>query len=215
MPSFETTSRNKVRRLAERASYDAETVYAIIDAAPLCHVAFVSEGQPFVIPTQHARVGDTLLLHGSPGSRLIRLVGAGAAVSVSFAFLDGLVVARSIFHHSMNYRSVVVFGHGRKLEGQAELLAALKAFSEKVLPGRWDEARPPSQDELRVTAVVAIDIESASAKQRSGPPGDDPADLELPIWAGVIPLRPSALPSVSDSNEPIPPSVQEFLRKNP
>ena len=215
MSTFETTSRNKVRRLADRASYDSEAVYAIIDAVPICHVAFVSDGQPFVIPTQHARVGNTLFLHGSPGSRLIRLIGSGAPVSVSFAAVDGLVVARSIFHHSVNYRSVVVFGHGRKLEGDEDLLAALRAFSEKVLPGRWDESRPPTPAEMRVTAVAAIDIESASAKTRSGPPGDDPADLELPIWHGVIPLRPAAGPLESDSTQPVPPSVQEFLGKNP
>jgi nitroimidazol reductase NimA-like FMN-containing flavoprotein (pyridoxamine 5'-phosphate oxidase superfamily) len=212
MTEFETTPRNKVRRLPARASYDAQAIYPIIDAAMVCHVAFVTDGQPFVIPTQHARVGDTLLFHGSPGSRLIRVIESGQPLSVSFAMVDGLVVARSIFHHSVNYRSAVVFGRGRKIEAEDEVLAALRAFSEKVLPGRWDEARPPSLAELRVTAVAAIDIESASAKLRSGPPGDALEDMQLPVWAGVVPLRQAAGPLESDSAETVPASVKAYLR---
>jgi len=213
MTAFEPTPRNKVRRLPSRAAYDDKTIYAIIDAAPLCHVGFVSDGQPFVIPTQHARVGSTLYFHGSPGSRLMRAIESGQALCVSFALLDGLVAARSIFHHSVNYRSAVVFGSGRKVEGEEQILAALRAFAEHVLPGRWDEARPPSPAELRATTVAALEIESASAKQRSGPPGDDPADLELPVWSGVIPLRTAAGPLESDSDQPVPPSVQALLKQ--
>ena len=212
MSEFEITPRNKVRRLADRASYDAEAVYAVIDAAPVCHVAFIVDGQPFSIPTQHARIGNTLLLHGSPGSRLIRHVQSGRPLCISFVLVDGLVVARSIFHHSINYRSAVVFGTGHKVEGTDGLLEALHAFAEKILPGRWDEARRPSPEELRVTAAVAIEIESASLKQRAGDPGDDAEDLDLPIWAGLVPLRPAAGPAESRASQPVPASVQAYLK---
>ena len=211
MAQFERTNRNKVRRQPERARYDRESIYAIIDAAPICHVAFVVDGQPFTIPTLHARRGDTLLLHGSPGSRLMRYVQAGNEVCVSFAWVDGLVVAKSVFHHSLNYRSAVIFGRGRKIEGEEELLKVLEAFTEKILPGRWSEARLPTPAELRVTGAAAIEIQSASAKLRTGPPIDDPADADLRIWSGVIPLRPAAGSLDSPSQEDIPTSVRNYL----
>ena len=212
MPIFEPTSRSKVRRLAERASYDSDEIYPILDASLVCHVAFVVEGQPFVIPTLHARIGDTILLHGSPGSRLIRHLQAGNEVSISVALVDGLVAAKSVFHHSINYRSAVVFGRGRKIEGQEELLKGLEAFVEKILPGRWSEARLPNSDELRTTGMAAVDIVSASAKSRSGPPVDDPADLDLPVWNGQIPLRQAAGPLLGDSALPVSPSVEALLK---
>ena len=214
MSSFEVTPRNQVRRKPERASYDAETVYAILDAAQVCHMAFVEDGQPFVIPTQFGRIGDVLVVHGSYGSRLMKLLQAGAQVSVSVAVVDGLVVARSVMHHSANYHSAVVFGRGRKLESDEEKLAGLRAFTEKVLPGRWEEARPPSPAELRGTALAAIDIHSASAKVRSGPPIDAAEDLALPVWAGVIPLRTTAGPLAGESDQPVPTSVRSYLDKN-
>jgi hypothetical protein len=212
MPVYEPTPRSKVRRLAERASYDSAEIYPILDAALVCHVAFVVEGQPFVIPTLHARIGDTILLHGSPGSRLIRHLQAGNEVSISVALVDGLVAAKSAFHHSINYRSAVIFGRGRKVEGNAELLKGLEAFTEKILPGRWSEARTPNPEELRVTGMAAVDIVSASAKSRSGPPVDDPADLDLPVWNGVIPLHQAAGPLQSGSPLPASPSVEAFLK---
>jgi len=213
MPIFDPSPRSKVRRLAERASYDSSVIYPIIDAALVCHVAFVADGQPFSIPTLHARMGDSLLLHGSAGSRLIRHLQAGNEVCVSFALVDGLVLAKSVFHHSVNYRSAVVFGRGRKIEGQEEVLQVLQAFTEKILPGRWDEVRPPNPQELRITGVAALEILSASAKDRSGPPGDDPEDAELPVWNGVIPLRPGAGALKSDSPLPVSPSVAAFLKR--
>ena len=213
MNEFERTDRNKVRRKPERACYDSETIYAIVDAAPICHVAFEVDGQPFTIPTLHARLGDTLLLHGSPGHRLIRHVQAGNEVSASFVLVDGLVVAKAVFHHSLNFRSAVIFGRGRKIEGEEELLKVLEAFTEKILPGRWRRARIPDSAELRITGIAAIEIQSASAKLRKGPPIDDGADADLKVWSGVIPLRPAASRPDSSSQEDIPASVQNYIQK--
>jgi hypothetical protein len=188
MTDFTQTDRNRVRRLPDRGRYDRETIYAILDEALVCHVGFVQDGQPFVIPTLHARVGDALLLHGATTSRLLRHIAAGGEVSVAATLVDGLVLARSVFHHSVNYRSVVLFGKGELVEGDAGKLAALEAFTEKLLPGRWAEARPPNAAELKATAVIRIAIEEASAKVRTGGPKDDPEDLTLDVWAGVIPI---------------------------
>lgn len=213
MSTFEPSKRNKVRRVPERAAYDRDTIYAIVDAALICHVAFVDEGQPFVIPTLHARIGDTLLLHGSPGSRMLRQVQAGNEVCVSIALVDGLVAAKAVFHHSVNYRSAVLFGRGRKISGEEETRKALQAFSEKILPGRWQEARVPNPAELRVTGAAAIDITAASAKQRSGPAKDDLEDADLAVWSGVIPLHESAGPLQSDSTLPVSASVLALVQK--
>ena len=196
---FEQTPRNRVRRIPERGQYDQSTIYAIIDEALICHVAFAVDGQPFVIPTIHARMGDELILHGAKASRLMKHIQAGNPVSVAITLLDGLVMARSVFHSSMNYRSVVLFGHGRTLDANDEKMAALAALTEHLAHGRWQDARLPTLQELSATAVVALPIESASAKLRSGPPNDDPADYALPIWAGVLPLQQAALPPVADS----------------
>jgi uncharacterized protein len=197
MNDFEITDRNKIHRLPKRGCYDRETIYGILDATILCHVGFVQDGQPLVIPTNYAREGDTLFLHGATTSRLIRHVGEGGPVCISVAVLDGLVLAKSAFHHSVNYRSAVVFGNGRLVADEAEKLRALELFTERVMPGRWQAVRPPNAQELRATAVAAIDIESASAKLRSGPPSDDADDLALPVWAGVLPIRQA-------TGEPIP-----------
>ena len=213
MTAYPITPRNRVRRLADRASYDHETVHAIIDAAPLCHVAFIADGLPVSIPTLHARSGSQILLHGSPGSRLMRHLRGGGEVSISFALVDGLVAAKSVFHHSVNYRSAVVFGRGAWLEGSEAQMEALRAFTEKLIPGRWDEVRVPSPAELRVTAVAAVEIESASAKTRSAPPGEDPHDEDEPLWNGVIPLRLQAGQPVSASDLPVPPSIVENIRR--
>jgi len=211
MPEYPLTPRNRLRRLPERGSYDHETIYAVIDAALLCHVAFVADGQPVSIPTLHARVENRVLLHGSPGSRLMRHLRGGGEVSISVALVDGLVAAKSIFHHSINYRSAVVFGKGAWVEEEDARIQALRAFSEKLLPGRWDEVRPPSAQELRATAIAAVEIESASAKARSGPPGEDPMDEETPLWNGLVPLYTRAGPVVSESE--LPASILAYLRR--
>lgn len=189
MTAYPKTRRNKVVRMPERGQYDREEIYPIVDAALVCHVAFVMDDQPFVIPTLHARDGDTLLLHGSSASRLMRHAGAGNPICVTVTLLDGIVLARSIFNHSINYRSAVLYGRGALVTDPAEKLAALARFTERLLPGRWDDAREPNSQELKATAVVAIPLDSASAKVRVGPPKDDAEDMALPIWAGVLPLR--------------------------
>jgi uncharacterized protein len=189
LPDFPTTSRNRLKRLPERAVYDQETVYEILDAALICHVALVQEGQPFVIPTLHARDSGRLLLHGASSSRLIRHLQAGQEICVAVTILDGLVLARSVFEHSMNYRSVVLFGRGEAVQGEAEKRRALQLFTDKLLPGRWQDARQPNATELKATGVVSLLIESATAKVRTGGPEDPAEDLQLPVWAGVLPLH--------------------------
>lgn len=189
MTAFPRTARNKVVRLPERARYDREDVYNIVDATFLCHVGFVAGGEPVVLPTLHARDGDTVLLHGSSGTRLLDHVANGGSICVTVTLVDGIVLARSIFNHSINYRSALLFGHGRLVTADDEKMAALTRFSDRLMPGRWDDARVPNRKEMKATSIVAVAIESASAKVRSGPPKDEPADLELPIWAGVLPLR--------------------------
>jgi nitroimidazol reductase NimA-like FMN-containing flavoprotein (pyridoxamine 5'-phosphate oxidase superfamily) len=185
---YKPTEISRVRRVPERGVYDKETIYGIVDDALICHVGFVQEGQPFVIPTMHARRDDEILLHGATTSRLIRHVQAGHEVCVTMTHLDGIVLARSVFSHSLNYRSAVLFGRGYLVEGDEATMAALEQFTERLMPGRWADARSPNRKELKATAVVAIPIEMASAKVRSGPPGDDEEDYALPVWAGVLPV---------------------------
>jgi nitroimidazol reductase NimA-like FMN-containing flavoprotein (pyridoxamine 5'-phosphate oxidase superfamily) len=181
--------RIRVRRHPERGHYDRETIDAILDEALICHVGFVHEGAPVVIPTIHARVDDVLYLHGSPASRMLRDLSDGIDVCVTATLLDGIVLARSVYNSSLNYRSAVVFGRARPVEDLAEKRAALAAVVEHVRPGRAEDARAPSDEELGGTSVLAVAIDEASAKIRTGPPKDFDADLELPIWAGVVPLR--------------------------
>ena len=195
---FEQEPRNRVRRIPERGHYDKATIYAIVDEALICHVAFAVDGQPFVVPTIHARMGDELILHGAKASRLLKHIEAGHPVSVAITLLDGLVMARSVFHSSMNYRSAVIFGAGRVLASDDEKLAALEALSEHLARGRWQDARRPTALELNATTVVALAIDSASAKVRTGPPNDDAEDYALPIWAGVVPLQQTPLPLQPD-----------------
>lgn len=189
MTAFPRTARNKVARIPERARYERDDVYEIVDASLLCHVGFVAGGEPVVLPTLHARDGDTLLLHGSSATRLIGHVASGGSVCVTITLVDGIVLARSVFNHSINYRSAVLFGHGRLVTDDDEKMAALTRFTERLLPGRWDDVRPPNRREMKATGIVAVAIESASAKVRSGPPKDEPEDLPLPVWAGVLPLH--------------------------
>jgi uncharacterized protein len=172
-----------------RGVYERETVEAILDEALVAHLGFVQDGQPYVTPTLHARVGDLLYIHGSAASRTIRALAGGAPVCLTVTLLDGLVLARSAMHHSVNYRSVVVLGTATPVEGSDERLRALEAFTERLVPGRWSEVRPPSPQELKGVGVLAMRLEEASAKVRTGPPLDDSDDYELPVWAGVIPIE--------------------------
>lgn len=198
MPTFAKTARNRVRRLPKRESYDKAAIYKILDEALICHVGFAQGNQPFVIPTIHARRGDELILHGATTSRMLKHISAGNPVCVTITLLDGLVIARSVFHNSMNYRSVVLFGCGHVIESEEERLEALRVLTEHVMPGRWSEARLPNRKELKATTLVALPIESASAKVRTGPPADDDEDYAMPIWAGVLPMRQQFLAPIAD-----------------
>ena len=184
-----TTSRTRLRRLPKRGSHDRATIHAILDEALICHLGFVHDGQPFVIPTLHARKGDEVLIHGSAASRALRTLAEGARLCLTATLIDGLVLARSAFHHSVNYRSVVLLGQARLLEDAADKDAALEAFTEKLVPGRWADVRPPTRQELKGTKVLAMPIDEASAKVRTGPPGDDDEDYARDTWAGVLPLQ--------------------------
>ncbi len=188
MEQFITTERTAIKRAPEKGAFDRDTVYAILDEALICQVGFVHVGSPVVVPTIHGRDGDLLYLHGSPASRMLRALRTGINLAVSVTLLDGLVLARSLFNSSMNYRSVTIFGTARQVEGD-EKLRGLEVISERTLPGRWDHARRPSDKEMRATTVLAIPIEEASAKLSTGPPEDEEEDYELDLWAGVIPLR--------------------------
>ena len=192
------TARTRVVREADRAVYDRESVYRILDEGFLCHVGFVVDGQPFVIPTSYGRKGDSLYIHGSAASRMLRQIRDGVSVCVTVTLLDGLVLARSIFNHSMNYRSVVILGKGTLVEDTAEKLRALRVLSEHILPGRWDEARQPNERELKATSVLRVPIEEFSAKVRTGPPIDDEEDYSFPTWAGVVPLEIKAGSPIND-----------------
>ncbi len=187
MPEFIIDDLTQIRRKPQRGSYERDVIYGIIDEALYCHVGFNQDGQPVVIPTIHARVDDTLILHGARASRMLKHLAAGHPVCVAITLLDGLVFARSVFNHSMNYRSVVVFGRGRLVEAPDEKWRAVAALTEHIARGRWEDARQPTPKEMDATTVVSLAIERASAKIRSGPPGDDEPDYDLPIWAGVLP----------------------------
>jgi uncharacterized protein len=205
------TKRTKLGRLPNRGSHEPETIHAILDAAFLAHVGFQMEGQPFVIPTLYGRDEDKLYLHGSAASRMLRGLDTGLKACVCVTVVDGLVLARSAFHHSMNYRSVVAFGTARKIEGAEEKTRALRVISEHLIAGRWSDVRGPSDKELKATAVLEFSIEEASAKIRTGPPVDDEEDYSLPVWAGVLPLRLEAKAPVPDprlaGNVKLPPYV--------
>ncbi|MEM6351962.1 MAG: pyridoxamine 5'-phosphate oxidase family protein [Cyanobacteria bacterium P01_D01_bin.14] len=212
--TFSKTPRNKVKRGANRAVYDVETVHAILDAGFICHIGFVVEGQTFVIPTAYGRVGDRLFIHGSPASRMLKSLAQGIDLCVTVTLLDGLVLARSAFHHSVNYRSVVLFGTAQKVDDPAEKAQALKAFTDQVIPDRWASLRPMKDAEVNGTTVLALPIIEASAKVRSGPPVDDDADYGLPIWAGVLPLRTVADAPIGDpqlsADIPVPDHVRNY-----
>jgi nitroimidazol reductase NimA-like FMN-containing flavoprotein (pyridoxamine 5'-phosphate oxidase superfamily) len=187
--AYAPTDRTKFKRLAYRGSYDRATVHAVLDEGFICQVGFVVDGKPFVIPTAYGRVGDRLLLHGSASNRMLRALAGGAEACISVTLVDGLVFARSAFHHSVNYRSVIVFARGEEVTDPDEKLEALRVIVEHVVPKRWDAVRVPTTQEVAMTKVVAFPIVEASAKTRTGPPIDDEADYALPVWAGELPLR--------------------------
>jgi nitroimidazol reductase NimA-like FMN-containing flavoprotein (pyridoxamine 5'-phosphate oxidase superfamily) len=200
--AFVPTDRSVIKRLPNRAAYDRETLYAILDEGLVCHIGFAVDGSQYVIPTGYARDGDVLYVHGSAGSRMMRTLEQGVQVCVTVTLLDGLVLARSAFHHSMNYRSVVVFGVASAVRDNEEKLKALRAFSEHIIPGRWDHVREPDQNELKATLVLKLPLTEASAKVRTGPPIDDEPDYALPVWAGVLPLHLQAGVPVPDPRLP-------------
>ena len=215
--AFENEPRNTVRRIPDRGSYDRQTVYEILDDGFLCHVGFAVDGQPFVIPTLYGRSNDQLYIHGAPASRMLKTLADGVPVCLTVTHVNGLVLARSAFHHSINYRSVVVFGTATEVSGD-EKEQGLFVISEQVLRGRWDESRTSTEKELQATSVLKLTIDSASAKVRTGGPKDEEDDYSLPIWAGVVPIHQTFGPVEADpkltADIPVPASVERLLRYN-
>lgn len=210
------TPRSQIKRLPQRGECDRQLIHQILDEGLVCHVGFAVEGQPFVIPTAYGRVCDRLYIHGSPASRMLRSLQEGIQVCLTVTLLDGLVLARSAFHHSMNYRSVVIFGRATLVEDANQKREALKAFTEHIISNRWSEIRQPSPQELQGTLVLSLPLTEASAKVRTGPPLDDQADYSLPVWAGVIPLQQVAVTPIPDpqldSEIPLPEYVRDYSR---
>jgi nitroimidazol reductase NimA-like FMN-containing flavoprotein (pyridoxamine 5'-phosphate oxidase superfamily) len=211
MTEYAKTARNRVKRLPERAAYDRQTIFSILDEALICHVGITLDEQPYVIPTIHARSGNSLYLHGATTSRLLQHIQAGSPICVSTTLLDGLVIARGIFHNSMNYRSVVLFGVGRLLRDE-EKYAALEKLTERVLPGRWNDSRLPSKKELKATAIIEMHIDSGTAKIRAGGPKDDAEDYDSDWWAGVIPIQQNYLRPEPDPKLKTEIVVPEYVR---
>jgi uncharacterized protein len=214
---YTPTPRTRLVREADRAVYDRETAYRILDEGFLCHIGFAVDGQPFVIPTSYGRNGDSLLVHGSAASRMLRQMKDSVPVCITVTLLDGLVLARSIFNHSMNYRSVVVLGKATLVEDPAEKIEALRLLSEHIIPGRWDDSRQPNQRELKATSVLRVPIEEFSAKVRTGPVIDDEEDYSFPTWAGVVPLEMIAGAPIDDPRlDPaleVPAYAKHYVRK--
>lgn len=210
-----SSGRTKLRRKPKRGSHDRAVIDAILDEAIVAHLGVVDGGLPLVIPTLHARVGDVVYIHGSAASHTLEAIAAGAEVCLTASLVDGLVLAKAAFSHSVNYRSVVLFGRARAIEDEGEKLVALQGFVEGLVPGRWPDVRPPSPSELRATAVLALPIEEASAKVRSGPPGEGPEDTETECWTGVLPLRLESQPALDAGQPPSGRPVPDYLRRWP
>ena len=208
--TFPQTDRTKLKRLPKRGHFDRETVYAILDEGFICHVGFAADGQPVVIPTGYARVGDNLYIHGSQASRMLRSLAGGLDACVTVTIVDGLVLARSAFHHSINYRSVLVFGRATLVDDPKEKYDALVALSEHIVRGRWADVREPNEVEMKQTTVLCLPMEEASAKVRTGPPIDDEEDYALPMWAGVVPLKLVAGEPINDPRLPAEIPVPEY-----
>jgi uncharacterized protein len=214
--TFSPTERTRVVREPHRGSYDRETIYKILDEGFVCHVGFAIDGQPYVIPTLFARVGDAIYFHGSAASRMLRGAASGIPVCITVTLVDGLVLARSVFNHSMNYRSVVALGTATLVDQPNEKLAALHAFTEKIVPNRWNDVRQPNEKELKATSILRLPLTEVSAKMRSGPVKDDEEDYALPIWAGVVPLHLQAEAPIRDERcdpaIPVPPYASHYTR---
>lgn len=214
---YPQTSRTKLKRIPKRGAYDRETINAILDEAFICHVGFAVEGQPYVIPTGFARVGDDVYIHGSSASRMLKDLAKGVDVCVTVTLIDGLVLARSAFHHSMNYRSVVILGKAEMVTGADEKNQVLQAFTEHIIPGRWAEVRLPTELELKATTVLRLPITEASAKIRTGDPVDDDEDYSMNAWAGVLPLTLTPGAPIADtklSSDIQPPDYVTNYRRN-
>jgi nitroimidazol reductase NimA-like FMN-containing flavoprotein (pyridoxamine 5'-phosphate oxidase superfamily) len=212
MSQFTPTDRTQVKRLPKRGHYERETVYSILDTAFVCHVGFSVDGQPFVIPTNFGRSGETLYLHGSAASRMLKTLSGGVPVCVTVTHVDGLVLARSAFHHSVNYRSVVILGKAQLVEDPAEKMEALRIFTEHVMKGRWNDVRIPTEQELKATIVLSLPLEEVSAKVRTGGPIDDEADYALSVWAGVLPFETVAKAPLPDAQRKNDPPIPEYLK---
>jgi nitroimidazol reductase NimA-like FMN-containing flavoprotein (pyridoxamine 5'-phosphate oxidase superfamily) len=216
MSQIPQTERTTLKRLPKRGSFDRQVINSILDEGFICHVGFIADNKPVVIPTGYARVDENVIIHGSQASRMLRALGKGIDVCVTVTLIDGLVLARSAFHHSMNYRSVVVFGRASIIDGREEKLVALRALSEHMIPDRWDYVREPNEQELQQTTVLSVPLNEASAKIRTGQPVDDDEDYELTVWAGVLPLSVSAETPIADprlaSNIAVPDYVLRFHR---
>lgn len=217
MTDFIPTPHTTLKRLPQRGSYERAAVNAILDEAFICHVGFVVDGQPFVIPTGFARIGEQLFIHGSAASRMLRALGGALPVCVTVTLVDGLVLARSAFHHSINYRSVVIFGQATLVEDAEQKLLALEALTEHIIPGRWAEVRGPNEQELKATSVLALPLAEASAKIRTGEPKDDEEDYVWPVWSGVLPLLTTTGAPQADEHTPaatpVPAYVLQYERK--
>jgi nitroimidazol reductase NimA-like FMN-containing flavoprotein (pyridoxamine 5'-phosphate oxidase superfamily) len=212
--SFSPTERTRVVREPQRGVYDREFIYKILDEAFICHVGFALPGQPYVIPTMFARIDDAIYFHGSAASRTLRNLSDGLSVCITVTLADGLVLARSVFNHSMNYRSVVALGQAILVDAPGEKLQALHAFTEKILPGRWEDARQPNEKELKATSILRLPLTEVSAKVRSGPPEDDAPDYELPVWAGIVPLKLAAGAPIRDERCDPAISVPQYVHWN-
>ena len=210
MSTIQSTPRTKLRRKPDRADYQRTAVEAILDEGLICHVAFVADGKPFLIPTAYARDARWLYLHGARSNRMLRAI-IGGETCISITLLDGLVLARSVMHHSMNYRSVVIFGQGQEVTEPAQKLRAMRCVVEHIIPGRWEDARQPNEQEFAATLIVRVPLDECSAKVRTGPPVDDEEDLSLPVWAGVIPAKQSWLPPEPDALLAQPTEVPEYV----
>ena len=216
MDPYTPTSRTQVRRLPKRGVYDRKQIHAILDEGYFCHVGFSVDGQPYVIPTGYARAGDNIYIHGSAASRMLRTLDQGIEVCLTVTLVDGFVLARSAFHHSMNYRSVVVLGQARVVTDTSEKREALRRFTNHIVPGRWEEVRQPTDQELKATTVLALPIHEVSAKVRTGPPIDDDDDYSWPVWAGVVPIQTRVGEPVPDDRilAGIPPmDTKKFIRR--
>lgn len=214
--TFQPSDRTRILREPIRAVYDKEIIYKILDEAFVCHVGFAIDGQPYVIPTMYARIGDAILFHGSAASRMLRNLSGGLPVCVTITLADGFVLARSVFNHSMNYRSVVALGTATLIAEPEQKLAALRAFTEKIVPGRWNEARRPNDKELKATSILSLPLTEVSAKVRTGGVEDDPEDYALNVWAGIVPFRMAVgapeRDERCDPSLPIPDSVLKLRR---